>query len=211
MTTGQQSLINTHQKSNKHLSHGEEEIHPFNSRPFLIDPSKPRLDYAPSLSNFLDRKASPVMKMTKAHKALFEAQSKLNETADRLEIAHYYETTYNLSLSYKLVERMDPVNLEYAFRMCRLDQKMNEASTTIICCWRGYKTRKMLKTLIRARKSALLLIQYMMKRRMRRRIKAVLEMKAATLIQRYCKGHLVSKHYIHFMGDVSIDKSLVSF
>ena len=44
-----------------------------------------------------------------------------------------------------------------------------------------------------------------------RRARAERENKAATLIQRYCKGHLVSKHYIHFMGDVNIDKSLVSF
>ena len=34
---------------------------------------------------------------------------------------------------------------------------------------------------------------------------------AATLIQRYCKGHLVAKHYIHIIGDASIDKSLFSF
>ena len=59
--------------------------------------------------------------MNKAHKALIEAQTKVNETAERLEIANYYEKMYNLSLSFKLVEHMHPVNLEYAFRMARLD------------------------------------------------------------------------------------------
>ena len=63
---------NNDEKSNKHLSHREEEIHPFNSRPFLNDPSKPRIDYHASLTSFRDRGSSPVMKMTKAHKALVE-------------------------------------------------------------------------------------------------------------------------------------------
>ena len=32
----------------------------------------------------------------------------------------------------------------------------------------------------------------------------------ATLIQRYSKGYLVAKHYIHILGDVAIDYSLLS-
>ena len=59
--------------------------------------------------------------MNKAHRALIEAQAKVNETAERLEIAKYYERTYNLNLSYKLVEQMHPDNLEYSFRLARLD------------------------------------------------------------------------------------------
>ena len=59
--------------------------------------------------------------MNKAHRALIEAQAKVNETAERLEIANYYERAYNLNLSYKLVEQMNPDILEYAFRLARLD------------------------------------------------------------------------------------------
>lgn len=44
-----------------------------------------------------------------------------------------------------------------------------------------------------------------------KKAREMLRYKSATLVQRYCKGYLVAKRYIHFMGDVSIDKSLVSF
>lgn len=53
---------------------------------------------------------------------------------------------------------MDPANLEFAFRMCRLEQKMHEAVLKIVSVWRGYKTRKSLKTLLQARKRAIALI-----------------------------------------------------
>ena len=52
---------------------------------------------------------------------MIEAQTKVNETAERLEIANYYERVYNISLNFKLVESMHPVDLEYAFRMCHLE------------------------------------------------------------------------------------------
>lgn len=35
------------------------------------------------------------MKINKAHRALIEAQTKVNETAERLEIANFYEKTFN--------------------------------------------------------------------------------------------------------------------
>ena len=109
----------------------------------------------------------------------------MNATAERLEIANYYERVYNckctlpyiqssityyysmllVTLSYKLVESMHPDSLEFAYRMARLDQKMNEAATTIVSSWRGYKTRQSMKKILQARKSALLLIQAMIKRR----------------------------------------------
>ena len=93
----------------------------------------------------------------------------MKETADRLEIANHYERVYNITLNYKLVEKMDPVSLEYSFRMCRLDQKMHEAATSIVSCWRGYKARRMIVGLLRARKTALLLIQFMVKRKIKKR------------------------------------------
>lgn len=96
--------------------------------------------------------------MNKAHRALIEAQAKVNETAERLEIANYYERVYNLNLSYKLVEQMHPDILEYAFRLARLDQKMHEAALLIARSWRGYRTRKTVNVLIKSRKSAMLLI-----------------------------------------------------
>ena len=83
------------ENSNKHLLHRTEEIHPHSSRPFLVDPSKPRLDHAASLTGFRDRSPSPIQKINKAHKALIEAQNKVNETAERLEIANYYERVYS--------------------------------------------------------------------------------------------------------------------
>ena len=50
----------------------------------------------------------------------------------------------------------------------------------------------------------------MVRRRIWKLRKQILQNKAALVIQRFCKGHLTAKHYIHFKGDISIDTSLYS-
>ena len=87
---------------------------------------------------------------------------------------------------------------------------MDKAATRIACIYRGLKTRRQLQKVIKARKSATLLIQALVRKRILKMRKLAKEKDAATLIQRYCKGHMVAKHYVHLLGDISIDKSLHS-
>ena len=106
---------------------------------------------------------------------------------------------------------MDQYHLEFAYMMLRLEQRMSKAATRISCIYRGLKTRRHLREVLKQRKKSTLFIQAIIRRRMLARKKLKRQNNAATLIQRYCKGHLVAKHYIHLLGDVSIDKSLFKF
>ena len=143
--------------------------------------------------------------------ALLTAQSKHHNTTEKLAIIEHYKKYFNLSINYKCVERMDPLELEMSFRMLRLEQKLSHAATCIVSCLKGIKTRRRLRNLLARRKLALLFLQAQFKGKILKRQRDEKLRNAATLIQRYCKGHLVAKHYIHIIGDASIDKSLFSF
>lgn len=70
-----------------------------------------------------------------------------------------------MGLNFKLIERMDLLHLDLAYQMLRLEQRMNQASTTIACIYRGIKTRRYLKKVLKARKSATLFIQAVIRKR----------------------------------------------
>ena len=106
---------------------------------------------------------------------------------------------------------MDALHLELSYRMLRLEQRMSQSATRIACIYRGLKTRRQLREVLKARKSATLFIQANIRRRILKRRKVERERAAAILIQRYSRGHLVTKKFIHMIGDISIDKTLRRF
>jgi len=109
--------------------------------------------------------------MKKMQLAVIEAQKRANETQKKLAIVDHYKNSFDrklqfivltsiliVSLSYKCIERMDTLHLELSYQMLRLEQRMNHAATRIGCIYRGVKTRRRLHKLLKARKSATLLI-----------------------------------------------------
>ena len=77
---------------------------------------------------------------------------------------------------------MSPLELELAFRMLRLDQRLSQAATCIVACYKGVRVRRALRELLARRKLSTLYIQAAIKIRVLRRIKFDKERKAATLI-----------------------------
>ena len=57
-------------------------------------------------------------------KAMINAQKKSEIATEKLAIVDYYKNDHNLSLNYKVIERMDPTNLEFAYRMLHLDYRI---------------------------------------------------------------------------------------
>ena len=97
--------------------------------------------------------------------AVINAKFRATETTQKLAIVNHYKNKHAISLSYKCVERMDAFHLDLAYRMLRLEQVMYQAATRIACIYRGIKTRRKLKAILKARKSATLFIQAIIKRR----------------------------------------------
>lgn len=111
-------------------------------------------------------------------------------------------------LSHKLAERMDPLHLELSYQMALLDKRFHLASLQIAAIYRGIKTRRRLRQVLVKRKWAIFTLQNAIRRRIKRFRLAANQNKAALLLQRYCKSHLVSKRFIKQWGDIRIATSL---
>ena len=95
--------------------------------------------------------------------------------------------------------------------MALLDKRFHLASLTIAAAYRGLSTRRQLSAVLKARKAAILYIQDFVRRRQARHRLESQQHAAALLLQRYARGHLVSKHYIRQRGDIAIMATLKPF
>ena len=77
---------------------------------------------------------------------------------------------------------MEPIELDLAFSKLRLEQKFYQAATCITACYRGLKTRRLLKTQLTKRKYAILFIQAVVKRKILTRLRVQRMNHAATLV-----------------------------
>ena len=136
---------------------------------------------------------------------------KANKTAEKLAILDFYKFKYGLSLSPHLVEAMDVLNLEMAFRMMRFEQVMDSAATKIQSVYKAVKTRRMFSALIERRRSGMFIFAVRIKLKVMRRRKEKERQQAAQMIQKFCKGYLVAKRFLKIKGDIAIDKSLSHF
>ena len=123
----------------------------------------------------------------------------------------YLSVNWIVSLSHKLAERMDPLHLELSYQMALLDKRFHLAALKIAACYRGIRTRRKLKQVLAKRKWAIFALQNAVRRRIKRLRMAAIQNKAALLLQRYCRGHLVGKKFIKQWGDIRIATSLVPF
>ena len=56
---------------------------------------------------------------------MLDAQKKSEIATEKLAIVDYYKDMHNLSLNFKVIDRMDPTNLEFAYRMLHLDYRLH--------------------------------------------------------------------------------------
>ena len=63
--------------------------------------------------------------MQKIEKAMLNAQKKSEIVTEKLAIVEYYKKDHNLTLNYKVIERMEPDSLELAYRMLHLDYRLH--------------------------------------------------------------------------------------
>ena len=105
---------------------------------------------------------------------------------------------------------MSPLELELAFRMLRLDQRLAQAATCIAVCYKGIRVRRALRELLAQRKKATLFIQAAIKIRVLRRIK--FDKQRNTLVEPYLPNHEIG--IVHFAGKnndkIRNDKNFVS-
>ena len=90
---------------------------------------------------------------------LLNAQTKANDMTLKIELCKHFKETFNLTLSYKVVQTFDSNELEYAFYTALLDKRLHVASLTIAACWRGIRQRRYLKDTIQKRKWAIRYLQ----------------------------------------------------
>ena len=63
----------------------------------------------------LDRMQLRFNKVNKMANQLLNAQTKANDMTLKIELCKHFKETYNLTLSYKVVQTFDSIELEYAF------------------------------------------------------------------------------------------------
>ena len=173
------------------------------------------------------------VKQTQIHKKLLAAQKKADDSTIKLDIVRFFKENYNrkfeflflslnnrhiihvcfslVAVNAKLVQTMDPLHLELSYQMALLDKRFHLASLTIAAAYRGLRTRRHLRKILANRKWAVLTIQRIMRKLMAdQRLKRD-KITATLLVQRYCRGHLVSKRWIQKVGDIRIDATLKQF
>ena len=89
---------------------------------------------------------------------MLDAQKKSEIATEKLAIVDYYKNDHNLALNFKVIERMDPNNLEFAYRMLHLDYRLHHAQTTIASIWKGIMCRRIFVKMIYARRRATLFL-----------------------------------------------------
>jgi len=55
------------------------------------------------------------------------AQKKANDTVKRIALVNYFKETHKITLSGKLMTKLDPVQFEMAYRMALLEKKFHLA------------------------------------------------------------------------------------
>lgn len=86
------------------------------------------------------------------------AQKKANDTKRKLHLVGLFKDTHQISLSGKLMQKLDPIQFEMAYRMSLLEKKFHLAQISISACWKGTRTRRILRFLFTTRKWAIIRI-----------------------------------------------------
>ena len=106
----------------------------------------------------LDRMQARFNKVNKMANQLLNAQTKANDMTLKIELCKHFKETFNLALSYKVVQALDTTDLEYAFYSALLDKRIHIASLTIAACWKGLRIRRHLRDALKKRKWAITFI-----------------------------------------------------
>jgi len=106
---------------------------------------------------------------------------------------------------------MNHGQLEMAFRLAMLDRQLHVAATTIAACWKGHVTRLKQRVIVKKRVWALWTISLFVSRKMIGIRRKREQSKAVGLLQRLCKGYLVSKRFIGTRSKIAMKVTLQSF
>mmetsp|Transcript_13822 Transcript_13822/g.17501 ORF Transcript_13822/g.17501 Transcript_13822/m.17501 type:complete len:161 (+) Transcript_13822:1313-1795(+) len=95
-----------------------------------------------------------------------------------------------------------------AFAMALLDKKMYLAQISIAACWKGIRTRRMLRSISRRRRAAIWTITNFVRRKMAIIKRKKAQQAASVIVQKYCRGYLVAQRFIRVRAQISINASL---
>jgi len=76
------------------------------------------------------------------HNLAVDAQRKADDMTEKMNLMNFFQRNYKLCLSYKLIEKEDPLSLEMAYRMAFLERRFYLASLAIQACYRGLCARR---------------------------------------------------------------------